>query len=533
MTLREKMHDPAAFLCGLEFVSTRGLMTERRSVEIRDLALELAHDPHVDWASITDNAGGNPMLSPVSLGKPILYSGKEVIIHLTGKDLNRSSIESTAWQMASEGFHNVLALSGDYPSNRGLHGQAKPVFDIDAIGILRLLQEMNEGLPLHTKGLDPTHFFLGAVVTNFKLHENEVVPQYLKLLKKIETGAEYVINQIGYDSRKCHELKAYLDEAGHTDYPLIGNVYLLNRRVARFFNTGRLPGVHVTDELLAECEKQAASPDKGRSYFIELAARQIAIFRGLGYRGYYLGGIENAKDFHEVIDLAASYGPDEWKGFAKEILYSRPGEFFYYAEDPDTGLCQPGRLDPGYAGSLEHRTKSKHVTWQYGLNKWFHDLVFEEGTGLFDLGRKVYGRSADTAQGPRLLRVIEHASKAVLFRCKDCGDCSLPDIAYLCPESQCAKNQRNGPCGGTRDGLCEVDDELPCIWSRAYDRLKYEGRELHLLDHAPVIQDQAMRGTSSWANTFLRKDHHAKPLKKLSENPSHSATSVGITDDTK
>jgi methylenetetrahydrofolate reductase (NADPH) len=533
MTLREKMHDPAAFLCGLEFVSTRGLMTERRSVEIRDLALELAHDPHVDWASITDNAGGNPMLSPVSLGKPILYSGKEVIIHLTGKDLNRSSIESTAWQMASEGFHNVLALSGDYPSNRGLHGQAKPVFDIDAIGILRLLQEMNEGLPLHTKGLDPTHFFLGAVVTNFKLHENEVIPQYLKLLKKIETGAEYVINQIGYDSRKCHELKAYLDEAGHTDYPLIGNVYLLNRRVARFFNTGRLPGVHVTDELLAECEKQAASPDKGRSYFIELAARQIAIFRGLGYRGYYLGGIENAKDFHEVIDLAASYGPDEWKGFAKEILYSRPGEFFYYAEDPDTGLCQPGRLDPDYAGSLEHRTKSKHVTWQYGLNKLFHDLVFEEGTGLFDLGRKVYGRSANTAQGPRLLRVIEHASKAVLFRCKDCGDCSLPDIAYLCPESQCAKNQRNGPCGGTRDGLCEVDDEFPCIWSRAYERLKYEGRELQMLDHAPVIQDQAMRGTSSWANTFLRKDHHAKPLKKLSENPSHSATSVGITDDTK
>ena len=45
-----------------------------------------------------------------------------------------------------------------------------------------------------------------------------------------------------------------------------------------------------------------------------------------------------------------------------------------------------------------------------------------------------------------------------LFGCRDCGDCSLPDIAYVCPESQCAKNQRNGPCGGTRDGLCEVDD---------------------------------------------------------------------------
>jgi hypothetical protein len=103
---------------------------------------------------------------------------------------------------------------------------------------------------------------------------------------------------------------------------------------------------------------------------------------------------------------------------------------------------------------------------------------------------------------------LEHASKAAMFRCKDCGDCSLPDIEYLCPESQCAKNQRNGPCGGTRDGLCEVAD-FECIWSRAYDRAKYEGNEQHMLDHAPVIQDQSLRGTSSWANAFLCRDHTA------------------------
>jgi len=51
--------------------------------------------------------------------------------------------------------------------------------------------------------------------------------------------------------------------------------------------------------------------------------------------------------------------------------------------------------------------------------------------------------------------------------------------------------------------------ELDCIWARAYDRLKREGREQDLLKHAPVIQDQSLRGTSSWANIFLCKDHHA------------------------
>jgi methylenetetrahydrofolate reductase (NADPH) len=109
-----------------------------------------------------------------------------------------------------------------------------------------------------------------------------------------------------------------------------------------------------------------------------------------------------------------------------------------------------------------------------------------------------------------MLRTLERLSKSVFYDCQDCGDCSLPDIAYLCPESQCAKNQRNGPCGGTRDGHCEVDGFGDCIWLRAYERLKHEGMELELLSHAPVVQNQALRKTSAWANNWLGRDHAAK-----------------------
>ena len=95
-----------------------------------------------------------------------------------------------------------------------------------------------------------------------------------------------------------------------------------------------------------------------------------------------------------------------------------------------------------------------------------------------------------------------------MFGCKDCGDCSLPDIAYLCPESQCAKNQRNGPCGGTRLGKCEVG-EKDCIWSLAYERLKVYGEEEQMLAGPVVIKDNALMGTSAWGNTFLGRDHNA------------------------
>jgi methylenetetrahydrofolate reductase (NADPH) len=458
--------------------------------------------------SITDNAGGNPQLSPMALGKPLLYAGKEVLIHLSCKDMNRNALESTAWAMASEGFHNILALSGDYPAS-GYSGAAKPVFDIDSIGLLKLLSDMNNGLgvPLargnQARSLQSTQFFLGAVATPYKLRENELVPQLLKLKKKVATGARFVIGQIGFDSRKASELIGYVRNEGMGDVPLIGNVFLMSARLARFFRTGRIAGVVVSD---AFCEAAERHRDDFK-WFVELAAKQAAVFKGLGYRGVYYGGVERMADVEAILDVERSFAPDDWKQFAREIRFSRPGEFFYYAEDPETALADASRLSPEYARSLEVRKPTRNVTLGYKFSRWVHDRAFSPETALFRLGKATYERSKDPEQGPALLRVLEHASKAAMFGCKDCGDCSLPDIAFLCPESQCAKNQRNGPCGGTRDGKCEVA-EFECIWARAYDRLKAEGCEQQLLDHAPVVQDQSLRNTSAWGNTFRGTDHH-------------------------
>ena len=96
--------------------------------------------------SITDNPGGHAMLAPDALGTDLISRGQEVIIHLACKDWNRNALESRAWQLASEGFHNVLALSGDYPVT-GHRGLAAPVFDIDSVGLLSLLSDLNAGLP--------------------------------------------------------------------------------------------------------------------------------------------------------------------------------------------------------------------------------------------------------------------------------------------------------------------------------------------------------------------------------------------------
>jgi methylenetetrahydrofolate reductase (NADPH) len=369
---------------------------------------------------------------------------------------------------------------------------------------------MNDGLPDERRPderLDPTNFFLGCVVTNHKLHEREVVPQYQKLAKKASAGARFVINQIGYNARKDDELLRYIR---HAQLPLfaLANVYLLSRPAARAFHAGRIPGVVVSEELLELVERYGAGKDKGRSYFVDLAAKQAAVARGLGFNGVYLGGHAPAETFFDILQRAEGYAAD-WRAVARDIGFGRPGEFYLFERDAETGLSSD-ELSRSYLESKRRRRTDLPVPASYRVSRRAHRWLFDPEAPLFGAGRALYERieSGPPALG-RAAHLAEQAAKVPMFSCRDCGDCSLPDIAYVCPESMCAKNQRNGPCGGTRDGLCEVYD-TECIWSQAYERLKAYGESDEMLDGPVVVKDNALNRTSAWANTFLGRDHNTR-----------------------
>jgi len=508
-SFRDSLQIPGSFSIAVELVTARGLVTNERSRALVDKARALAADPRIDVLSITDNPGGNAMLAPDTLGTDLVSRGQEVIIHLACKDWNRNALESRGWKLASEGFDNVLCLSGDYPLT-GYGGTAAPVFDIDSVGLLKLYSDMNAGLHLARTGerLEQTDFFLGCVVTNHKLHEREVVPQYQKLAKKVTTGARFVINQIGYNARKDDELLRYIGRAD-LEVRALANVYLLSLPAARAFHAGRIPGVVVTDELLALAERQASSPDKGRSFFMDLAAKQLTVARGLGFNGAYLGGHATADTFFEILDRARAYDGADWRELSRELRFGRAGEFYLFEADPDTGLSSD-ELNPGYVKSKRKRQTDLRVPLSYRFSRRVHRTVFEPEGSLHDAAVSFYEK-IDAAPRPvgRAAHLVEQAAKVPMFKCRDCGDCSLPDIAYVCPESICAKNQRNGPCGGTRDGLCEVYD-TECIWSQAYERLKAYGEEEDMLANPVVVKDNALARTSAWANALLGRDHNAK-----------------------
>jgi methylenetetrahydrofolate reductase (NADPH) len=523
----DRLTAPGAFVTVVELVPWRGPASVEAGRKAYELAATLATDPSIDALSVTDNAGGHAMASPELLARDIVARGGRAIVHVACRDRNRNELLSLGWRLASEGLESILCLSGDYPVD-GYGGVARPVFDLDSVGLLEMYRregllggtgaptpphEPTDPTPAETPGpawrLPGDGFFAGAVVNPYKRAERELVPQYQKLELKVRTGARFIIPQVGYDARKMDELLRVV-RLRKLDVPVLANVFRLTRTTARLFHAGRIPGVTVTDELLALAEREGASADKGRVFFRELAARQIAIARGLGYAGAYLGGVADPEEIARIRELAATFGPDDWRGLARELRFGWPGGFDLLEPDGPLSSDRTARAYERSRTRSARRRARARVPLGYRFDRLTHAAAFTPGTPGFRAGTRFYA-AVERRHLARPLHVLEQAIKIPLFDCRDCGDCSLPDIAYICPESHCVKNQRNGPCGGSREGRCEVPDR-PCIWASAYDRLKPYGEEDAILRRPVVVTDHALRRTSAWANTYLGRDHTTRPV---------------------
>jgi hypothetical protein len=135
-----------------------------------------------------------------------------------------------------------------------------------------------------------------------------------------------------------------------------------------------------------------------------------------------------------------------------------------------------------------------------------------EGSVLYKAARALFSWIDRRPSLAHSLERAEFAVKSPAFGCQECGNCVLGNMQHVCPQT-CPKQLRNGPCGGTNSGQCEVIPEQACIWVKVYERAK-AANELELLKIYIPPPDRSLKGTSSWINFFLDKDSrpgHAKP----------------------
>jgi methylenetetrahydrofolate reductase (NADPH) len=339
--LKEALLEKKEFAYTLELVPGRGARGKTQDQIIR-LAEKAIQGQLVHAVSITDNPGGHPALSPDVIGLEICRMGMNPIIHFTCKDKNRNQIESILYALDRIGIQNLLVMTGDFPLY-GFEGKAKPVYDLDSVQLLLLINQMNEGRCIDDQapggGLQcpTTHFFKGCAVSPFKELESEVMAQYYKLYKKVKTGADFVITQVGFDARKFDELLRFMKK-NSIRIPVLGNVYILNKPVARVMNRGGVPGCVVTDDLYRTIEGEASAPDKGKAARLTRAAKLIAVLKGIGYKGVHIGGPNlNYEDVEWVIEKSKEFS-ENWEEWVREFSYPRKDGFYLFQKDEKTGL---------------------------------------------------------------------------------------------------------------------------------------------------------------------------------------------------
>ena len=556
-----------------EFIVTCECIPGRGSFEVpQEKALETARAIYqtgrVHAISLTDNPGGNPALLADAVAAELGRSDIETLIHFSVKDRNRNQILAQLYALERAGLHNILLMSGDYQAS-GYAGMARPVFDLDCIESIQLVTSMNNGLEVETHGKTAkekqTHFFAGAVVNPFKYTQAETTMQYLKLEKKLQAGARFIVSQLGYDARKMQELMLYLrHHAYQTD--VLANVFVTNRFVASLMKNGTIAGTHVSDEFYALLEKEGKLEDKGAAARIERAANQVALAKHFGYRGVHLGGFGvTEKEVCAILDRAAELDGSSCKCFSAldfgEVcgfyLYPQnvgehPAEFV--GEHPSTSgangkhpnaeegehaaltneaaaqttaaqtvATQTAATQAGeqaaqaaiqeIVSKIDDPAQKKQVKKQffkhYRLSMFFHKLMLTPDKGLYPSLKKRMNKK-EQKKGKNFKHTIEHAGKAFLYGCKDCGDCGLEACLFQCPMASCPKNQRNGPCGGSMNGFCEVHpQEKLCIWYIAYVRACKSGNFEQLETRLVPPNNWELQNSSAWSNYTHARDNLA------------------------
>jgi 5-methyltetrahydrofolate corrinoid/iron sulfur protein methyltransferase len=449
-----------------------------------------------DFAGVAlpQNPGGISNLDPTDvlaqLATTDLLDGLDFIPHMSCKDHNKSALNSILVGYRQRGVQSVLALTGDKPVS------AKGVFELEAIGLLQQISEMNrkEMLKGGHEGLAEVHRFVaGAAVSPFKYSEPSQLQQYFKMEKKVACGARYLITQVGWDWKKSLELKFYMEEAG-LDVPVLGNCYLLTTTNAapRLMNSGHLPGCHVSDEFLAKLNSE------NKDEHIERCAQQVAMYKAMGYAGIDLGGVHDYETFCEILRRASEIG-ESWIEFQDNLCWP-PAEAFYLY-DKEGGRTP---LEPGKQTFHQRWFNFMHKILLDPDRKGFHAL--KKTMELAGAEKKPEGAAAKT------FFAMERMAKHAAFECEECGDCFLSENFGFCTMGGCAKGLANAPCGDANvDGTCGNEEGVICRGEQIYLAAKAEeGGLARLRTTINNPRNASLEHSSSILNYLFGKDHTMK-----------------------
>ncbi|NER78163.1 MAG: methylenetetrahydrofolate reductase [Leptolyngbya sp. SIO1D8] len=250
---------------------------------------------HVHAVNITDGSRAVMRMSSLAAAVILHQQGIEPICQMACRDRNRIALQADLLGAHALGIRNILALTGD-PVKAGDHPQARSVFDLESVRLLKLIRQLNNGFDLHDRPLtsQPTTLFAGAAVDPQSPSWSGLQRRFAK---KIEAGAQFFQSQLIDDFERFEK---FMDQiAAGCDRPILAGIFLLkSAKNAQFINRN-VPGVSIPDHIIERLAQASEPLQEG----IRIAAEQVRAAKEL-CQGVHMMAVRREDLIPEILDLA-------------------------------------------------------------------------------------------------------------------------------------------------------------------------------------------------------------------------------------
>lgn len=300
-TLAARIADPDAFVVSVEVNPPTGL-DPARAIE----SARMLQAAGVDVINIADGPRASVRMSNWALALSVQRAlGMESIVHLCARDRNLLGLQSDLLAYHQMGLRNLVVITGD-PPKLGDYPHATAVFDLDSIGILRMVQQLN-------RGLNPAGRTIGAATAFARACGVEPAAldydrELRRLEEKIAAGADWIMTQPVYDPTV---LERFLDDIRDFAVPvLVGLMPLASYRNAEFLHN-EVPGMQIPEAIRQRMRRVDRGPEARREG-VRIAQEALLAVRDRVRGAYIMPPFGRHEAAVEVLECVGYERPEPW-----------------------------------------------------------------------------------------------------------------------------------------------------------------------------------------------------------------------------
>lgn len=243
-------------------------ITPPRSVDLNPMLekVQKCKDFGIDAINIPDGPRASARISPMVAGVMIEQKiGIEVILHYCCRDRNLIGMQSDILGGYAAGIKNYLVITGD-PPKLGNYPQATAVFDVDAVGLTKVIHNLNNGEDIAGNEINPpTSILIGVGANPCAVNLDKEIKHFYN---KIDAGAEYVMTQPVFDADTL--LRFIETTQKYKEIPVVAGIWPLVSLKNALFLKNEVPGVEIPDSIINRMS-QAKTKEDGLKIGIEIA----------------------------------------------------------------------------------------------------------------------------------------------------------------------------------------------------------------------------------------------------------------------